>query len=93
MILSVHHQTITQRQIQRQRQRQRQKQRQRQSIENPIHVAYLRKSGGCKDIKYDILSASPEHPTKSNTKTKTKTKIKTTTKTKYKKKLYMWNSF
>ena len=35
MILSVHHQTITQRQIQRQRQRQ------RQSVEKTIHVAYF----------------------------------------------------
>ena len=42
MIFSVHHQTITQRQIQRQRQRQRQIQRQRQSIEKNIHVAYFR---------------------------------------------------
>ena len=31
---------------------------------------------GCEGIKYDILSASPEHHTKSNTKTKTKTKTK-----------------
>ena len=36
------------------------------------------------DIKYDILSASPEHHTKTVTKTKTKTETKTKTKTKYK---------
>ena len=35
------------------------------------------KSRGCKGIKYDILSVSPEHHTKSNTRTKTKTKTKT----------------
>ena len=34
------------------------------------------KSRGCKDIKYDILSASLEHHTKTETKTKTKTKTK-----------------
>ena len=34
------------------------------------------KSRGCKDIKHDILSASPEHHTKTETKTKTKTKYR-----------------
>ena len=50
MIFSVHHQTITQRQIQRQRQRQRQiqRQRQRQSIEKTIHVAYFRNAEGAR---------------------------------------------